>query len=113
MRIKKPLPEKGPWLFQVLQQGLRSSLRAERGGLPGDLGASPVPVSPSEGLWDTGQGVLLKKSHSYLIPFSHPIKPHAIWLTPSYLRHVSHHLCPSVLEGVLSHGHPGAVSRQE
>lgn len=82
-------------------------------GLTGDFGVSPVPVSPREGLWDTGRGVLLKRSRSYLVPFPLPIKPHAIWLSPSYLRQVSHHLCPSVLEAGLSHGHPGVVSRQE
>lgn len=54
--------------------------------LAGDLGASPVSVSPREGLWDAGQGMLLKKSHSYFVPFPHPIKLHATWLSPSYLR---------------------------
>lgn len=81
-------------------------------GLAGDLGTSPVPVSLRERLLDTRQRVLLKKSH-YFVPFPHPIKPHAIWLSLSYLRQVSHHLCPSVLEAGLSHGHPGMVSRQE
>lgn len=82
-------------------------------GLAGDLGASPAPVSSREGLWDTGHGVLLKKSHSYLIPFPHPIKPHAIWLSLSYLRQVSHHLCPSVLETGLSHGLVWSADRNE
>lgn len=79
----------------------------------GDLRASPVPVSLRERWLDTRQRVLLKKSHSHFLPFPHPIKPHAIWLSLSYLRQVSHHLCPSVLEAGFSHGHPDVVSRQE